>query len=181
MKEIFDWFSSRDNITFAIAVAGFLLSTWNTVHDWIRNRRAVTVEIKDIFSLRDTAGRTTEIIKLIIVNRSKEPITISKLTVHCGESVNQFGEYRPTLLTTRNKDSEGIIEKTTWHPAIFPVKIEGLGGERFLFASTGDLAAVSLNRWCIAEFSSNKGRFKKKFQVSHFADKSLLEQCQFPD
>ena len=173
MKEILNWFLSRDNVTFVIAVAGFVLSLWNTLHDWFRNRKALIIEAKEVFSLSDPEGQTTEIVKFIATNKSKEPITLSGLSISCCEKSNEFGEYRLCLARQLN-------DKTEWHAMIFPIKIEGLGGELLFFASSGDRSVIRLNEPCTAEFRSNKGILKMQFVVSEFADQSFIQSSQYP-
>lgn len=130
MDKIIQWVTcNQDWITPAIAVFGAVLSAWNWLERHLENRKRVVIEVKNVFCFGPEAktGGYTEVLHLYIINKSREPITLSQLQMSCDAQINRFGEYRMELHSQSNKKGSVEVIRRRWFSDTFPVKLEGWG------------------------------------------------------
>ena len=145
MDKIIQWVTcNQDWITSAIAVFGAVLSAWNWLERHLENRKRVVIEVKNVFCFGPEAktGGYAEVLHLYIINKSREPITLSQLQMSCDAQINRFGEYRMELHSQSNKKGSVEVIRRRWFSDTFPVKLEGLGYVHLLLASTGDVRCI---------------------------------------
>ncbi len=120
-----------DWITFAIAVAGFLLSVYNFVERLAKDRRNVEVKVKAIY-------KTGEYLTLLVefANHSQLGISIAAGTLN-GIS---FGETARMIYRYLDPMAAG---KETERTVTFPQYIPPLRAERFLFQMECGTAPIS--------------------------------------
>ena len=182
-NKMIEWLNVRDNVTFLIAVASFALSIWNFFSDWIKNRKNISVKIKNVFSFGpDSDGDYTEVLNICIVNKSREGIVLTGFEVSCAEKTNRYGEYRYELkkCSEGNKTLHRETSRSRWFSDLIPAKIEGLGYVHLLVASTGSLKCIEENQECHFVISTNKGKIRGSF-TSDFSNAGMLSQCREPD
>ena len=181
LKSITEWITTRENVTLLIAVAGLVLSLWNTTEAHFKNRKNVQISIQDVFRAGpDPKGMYAEILNLTFINKSREAITLSGLSVECDGKTHQFGEYRQMLL--ENRHSVGKIEtsRSTWFSDTFPQKIEGLGYVHMILSATAKEFCIEPQKTYVLTLYTNKGKIKKDF-TSDIADLYKLSDCRAPD
>lgn len=125
MDTVVDW------ITFAIAVAGFLLSVYNFVERLAKDRRNVEVKVKAIY-------KTGEYLTLLVefANHSQLGISVTAGTLN-GVS---FGETARMIYRYLDPKAAG---KETERTVTLPQYIPPLRAERFLFQMEGGVAPIS--------------------------------------
>ena len=72
MIDLLNWLGVRDNVTFGISVASFLISVWTAAVALIRSRECYTVEIIDHSAPRSDVMQ----LMLCISNASSRPLTV---------------------------------------------------------------------------------------------------------
>nr|DAG18568.1 MAG TPA: hypothetical protein [Caudoviricetes sp.] len=182
MDKIIQWVTcNQDWITPAIAVFGAVLSAWNWLERHLENRKRVVVEVKNVFCFGPEAktGGYTEVLHLYIINKSREPITLSQLQMSCDAQINRFGEYRMELHSQSNKKGSVEVIRRRWFSDTFPVKLEGLGYVHLLLASTGDVRCIEQGKKCLMRIDSNKGKIRKEITCA-FSEWDLLPLCKEP-
>ena len=182
MEKILQWIADRkDWVTLGIAVFGAMLSMWNWLEKHLENRKRVTVEVKNVFCFGPDpkTGGYTEVLHLYILNKSREPITLSQLQVRCNAKSNRFGEYRIELHNRSNKKGSVEVIRRRWFSDTFPVKLEGLGYAHLLLASTGDARCIEEGKKCLMLIDSNKGKIRKEVTCT-FSEWDLLPLCKEP-
>lgn len=179
--KIVEWLNSRENVTFLIAVASFLLSGWNFVSDKLENRKKLDVTVCNVFCLGPSLEKEyTEVLNLMVVNKSREAITLSGFAIKTENQTCQFGEYRLKLLTHSHKIGNKEVSRSEWYSDVFPIKIEGLGCAHMLLSSTGAEKHIQVDKPYRITISSNKGIIKKTV-TSDFSSAAQLLQCRAPD
>lgn len=179
--KIIEWLNVRDNVTFLIAVASFGLSIWNFVSDKLENRKKLDVTVRDVFCLGPSREKEyTEVLNLMVVNKSREAITLSGLAIETENQTYQFGEHRLKLLTHSHKIGNKEVSRSEWYSDVFPIKIEGLGCAHMLLSSTGAEKHIQADKPYRITISSNKGIVEKTV-TSDFSSAAQLLQCRAPD
>lgn len=182
MKEFMQWAVCNQSwITLGIAIFGAALSTWNWIEKHLENRKRVVVEMKNVFCFGPEAktGGYTEVLHLYIINKSREPITLSQLQMSCDAKSNRFGEYRMELHNRSNKKGSVEVTRRRWFSDTFPVKLEGLGYAHLLLSSTGDARCIEQGKKYLILIDSNKGKIRKEVTCT-FSEWDLLPLCKEP-
>ena len=179
--KMFEWLNVRDNVTFLIAVASFVLSIWNFVSDKLKNRKKLEIIVQNVFCMGPSREKEyTEVLNLHIINKSREAITLSGLELKVEKQTCQFGEYRLKLLTNSRKVGNKEVSRSEWYSDIFPIKVEGMGYAHIVLASTGTEKHIQEGEPYRLKIFSNKGIVRKKV-TSYFSSAELLSQCREPD
>ena len=137
-------------VTFAIAVAGFILSLLSWIKDIVTSRKKISIRV---ISARSTG--TSTLAFLMFSNKSRLPITVT------GISCKVSGEYCPCLslsrLALKVRHSGG--ETRDIYSTPFPLTVPGLGGQQLLilFEDLPKALADSSTVWTVRVFS-NRGR-----------------------
>lgn len=71
MQELLEWLSVRNNVTFMIAVAGFLISSYTMISGWYKSLECYELRVVDYTTHGDVAQ-----LLLCIENHSDSPLTI---------------------------------------------------------------------------------------------------------
>ncbi|SHI13640.1 hypothetical protein SAMN02745823_02714 [Sporobacter termitidis DSM 10068] len=172
---LFEWFNNRANITFLIAVAGFIISIINFVENRVASRRSIAVTLK--FAL---ASDETLLINMEFTNKSRLPISISsgKLVLEGGKQYS-FGNKSNTQFVYSNP---AISEKTTERTQRFPLKLEPLStSEMFVEIDQRDKDWGSmLPCKCNAIFGTSRGRIKTSCEIPVSLDnwKQMLQRLR---
>lgn len=77
LSDLINWISARDNVTFLIAVAGFVMSCYTAVRNVIRSRECYTLDAIDY------ENRSPNIIQFLVCvsNQSDTPLVITEISV----------------------------------------------------------------------------------------------------
>lgn len=181
LKNVIDWISNRDNATLAIALAGLALSLLNIATACIKNRKSMEILVHDVFrSGPNYEGTYSEILNVTFVNKSREAITLSGLTIECDEKIQRFGEYRQMLLENRSSTNKVETSCSTWFSDILPQKVEGLGYAHALLLSTGKDICIKQQCPYVLTLYTNKGKIVRTF-TNDIADINKLSECRAPD
>lgn len=114
-----------DNITFIIAVIGFILSLYNFFHERLQNRMKLHLTYKSHFiSEHDNSGVT---ISIAIENLVANPISISRMFLNINEVKIEF-HWMPQFVFHSTISSNNIIhDEIKVHTIAIPFTIEGYG------------------------------------------------------
>ena len=77
---------TKENITFCIALIGFILSVWNFCRDFLSNRKSLTVSLPCTIILDGVL-----FLKLILINNSRQPITVTRIQLHYPDKSYDLG------------------------------------------------------------------------------------------
>ena len=180
-NKMIEWLNVRDNVTFLIAVASFALSIWNFASDKIKNRKNLMIKVQKAFRFEMTPDNGyTEVLNVVVINKSREAITLSGMKLLTQSGNFRFGIDRRELVSISNKSGNKEISRSTWYSDVFPVKIEGLGYAQLLLSSTNKENGIQENEPYVLELFSNKGKVRKTF-TSDFSSAESLSQCRAPD
>ena len=117
---------TKSNITFAIAVFGFVLSLWNFAKDLWNNRSKLSINCK-LCNTGPINSRELIYFQLSIENHSRLPISISRMFFEYDEQSYEFG-WVPEIILEKTSRVGGVIEnKRTYLSEQLPHTIEGLG------------------------------------------------------
>lgn len=184
LKEIYEWLSDRDNVTFIIAVVGFAMSIYNFIESWLHKRTKVAVEFAHVFRV-EGQGRCVDILHLKIYNLSSREIVISRISVKNNSGNGEFGAYRRQLLrsakTLTRSSGEIDLEAVTWMSDYLPVKVEGGGFANLLLMADADGRIIGLNEPNIVILHTPSNTVRKKLTISDFSERGLLGECRAPD
>lgn len=151
---ILSWLQKRENITFIIAIAGFLISIYNLLNGIFTQRRNLRFRLYGIKSYKDVT-----FLHIGIENKSRLSVAITHMFL-----MLDSGKYpcaaEPTLLCTNTlrQGNEVLSEKRTFSTA-FPITIPALSAQSayILFERMRELPsdeATHLN----FEVCANRGR-----------------------
>lgn len=123
-----DKFSSlltKENVTFLVAVLGFMLSLYNFFSELLQNRMNLRVTYKNHhISVHDNEGIT---ISLSIENRVKIPLSISRAFLNINEESLEF-YWIPQFVFRATQSTKGTIhDEINIHTTTLPAHIEGYG------------------------------------------------------
>lgn len=180
-SRIVEWFACRENVTFFIAVSGFLISVWNFTESRIKNRKSISITVRNVFVFGPSPeGEYTEVLNITFENKSREAITLSRLRLICGGCTGEYGEFREKLVEQSHKVGTKETSRSIWFSDVLPVKLEGLGCAHLLICSSGGQRCITDGEKCQIELFTNKGIIKSDF-TAHFSDVKLLLRCRVPN
>jgi hypothetical protein len=110
---------TREQITFAIALVGFLLSLWNFFRDLKANRKSISVCIPCTIALIDSV-----FLKMVFVNNSRQPISVTRLQISFGNDTYDLGVKRIHFHTYLHPELRGKTGEAT---TTLPVHLDPLG------------------------------------------------------
>lgn len=136
MKDFQDLLSP-DNITFVIAILGFVLSVYNFVHERSQNRMKLHVVYKN-HSISEIRGRENELtISLAFENLVEKPISISRIFLNINSKTYEFYWVPQFVYLADCKSGDTKLDEIKIHTVDIPFEINGygvVGG--FFFVST---------------------------------------------
>lgn len=116
---------TKENITFLIAVLGFLLSLYNFLRDILQNRMKLHVTYKNhLISEHDHMGIT---ISMSIENKVKVPISISRVFLNIDDTSLEFYWIPQFVFQATQKCRDEILDEINVHTIPLPAHIEGYG------------------------------------------------------
>lgn len=157
--------SVKDNVTFWIAVAGFLLSIYNFISDLVKERPRIDVSVKFTHHISDFL-----LMVIQITNKSQLGISVTSGTIITKEKTEiPFGETSKAVFTYDSPELSGKISERT---ALFPIHIEPLHSTR-VFIQT-DSWNSSLPLECKIRLVSSRGIIEKNISIPDVTDDFLL-------
>lgn len=127
ITSIWNWFLVRENITFLIALVGFMLSLWNFFSDHWRNRCSFSVEYISHYCGIHPNGKTVLQLRLNIVNKSSVPISISRMFLNYKRQELEFLFPSVCVWEFTKRRNHEIVKQEEINSQAIPFKIEGHG------------------------------------------------------
>lgn len=117
------WLKNRDNVTFAIAVAAFVMSVYNFVVERLHNSQHLDIEIAGVF--RPQHETFPDVVNLKVYNRSYRPVVLSRITISSSQGTGRYGGYRREILRIDQNENGKSVAHEQWFSDRLPVKIDG--------------------------------------------------------
>lgn len=157
MDKLFSFFT-KENITFLIAIIGFLLSLYNFFRELLHNRMNLHIVYKNhCVSAHDHCGVT---ISLSIENKTKIPISISRAFLNIDETSLEFYWIPQLIFRSTHSINKAVYDEVNVHSIALPVHIEGygvIGGFFFCKSSVPINSEKLLSAKTSITIHSNKG------------------------
>lgn len=116
---------TKENITFIIALIGFILSIYNFVHERLQNRMKLKIIYKNHgISEYDSSGIT---IAMAIENHVAQPISVTRMFLNINDVSIEFYWIPQIVFSSELKQKERILASTNVHSIELPTIIEGYG------------------------------------------------------
>lgn len=162
LKIVIKWLLVRENITFLIAVLGFLLSIGNLAFSLISHRRSFKLHVYDIKTFQDVL-----FMNVGIENRSRLSVSIMRVSLVQGKN-KHFCTATPTLIykeTTRLGATITSEKETLSTP--LPINVPGLGAQSaiILFEGLQDLPKDDATNLTVVIRSNRGCSSKMKLQL----------------
>ena len=154
---------TRDTITLAIAFAGFLLSLWNFFRDLKANRKNISVYIPCTVALIDSV-----FLKMVFVNNSRQPISITRLQLCFDKNVYDLGVTRIHFHTYLHPELRGKTGETT---TTLPVHLAPLGFSAATFQILGQ--GIPAGTKISLVINTNRGVIRKSLGAPEPSDDVL--------
>ena len=139
--------------SFIVAFLALGLGLYNT---WSQCRRSkLDIKFSDFEFYLVTQDGVDAIFRFAFVNGSTEPITISKITVHCDDYNTCFGRDRKYLGETATHTADGVRNRKQWYSDRVPFTVPPLGCQIGAFHSDAHINPVG--RTCTVTLTTNKG------------------------
>jgi len=140
-------------LSFIVALLALGLSLYNT---WSQRRRSkLDIKFSDFEFYLVTEDGVDAIFRFAFVNASTEPVTISKITVHCDDYNVCFGRDRKYLGETSTHTADGVRNRKQWYSDRVPFTVPPLGCQIGAFHSDAHINPV--DRTCTVTLTTNKG------------------------
>ena len=140
-------------LSFIVAFLALGLSLYNT---WSQRKRSkLDIKFSDFEFYLVTTDGIYAIFRFAFVNGSTEPITISKITVHCDDHNICFGRDRKYLGETATHTADGVRNRKQWYSDRVPFTVPPLGCQIGAFHSDARINPVG--RTCTVTLTTNKG------------------------
>ena len=171
MVEIFNLiikYLTKENITFFIAVAGFILSIYNFLYEKFQNRMCLSVTYKNHHISHVDAKELT--LSLSIENCVKNPIPISRMYLIIDGNPYEFFWVPQIVYYADYKSGKTVLDEIKLHSVELPAKIEGngvLGGFFFVKCDKNLTDDMLLNAETEIQISSSKGIRKYKININN--------------
>ena len=166
--------------SFVIAIISFILSIYNFIAPFVRNRKKMEIIISNVFRF-GSGNQTSDILNIKFINKSREAITISQMIISCEKKADGFGKYNKRLMDHTSRIGNEITDRRFWTADVLPVRIEGLGFFSGLLVSDGNTPVIDQDNECNITLLTNKGTIHSKCKFPDFSDNKLLSQCRSSD
>lgn len=174
------WLSDRNNVTFLIAVIGFVISIYNFLSSTIQNRTKLQIDIPNIFRM-DNNKRCFDILQVKIINLSSQPIVISGISAWNKNSNGSFGNLRREIMSSTRSKGREIIREQYWMSDTLPIRIDGNSCVNLLLISDCDKPIITKDAWNIIKFNTSKRSILRFKKVNAFSNQWLLTECREPN
>ncbi len=164
--ENFCKFLTFDNITFTIAVVGFLLSLITFVKDVITNRSRLSINL-DRATILSCRTNHPILFRMIVENKSRLPICISRMFLLCNGKKFEFEWIPERVFNATETKSKHTLDCNNRYSTGFPSIAQGLGaiGGFFFVYTDNDYTADDLTKYPV-KLILNTNRGKKKFFIN---------------
>lgn len=119
---------TASQVTFWIAVAGFIMSLASWVKDIAVNRRKIEARILEFH-----ANSSAAYMYLLISNKSRLSIAVSSVSLVLGDLMASCTPVPKCVADYTRKSGKEVIERRFEYSASLPVAITGLGGTTAIF------------------------------------------------
>lgn len=116
---------TRENITFFIAFAGFILSLYNFTYEKFQNRMNISVIYKNHHISQVSPKELT--FSLAIENRVKNPISVTRMFLILNGHSYEFFWVPQIIYYADYKSGKTLLDEVKLHSVELPAKIEGNG------------------------------------------------------
>lgn len=185
LDALLKWLYNRQNITFLIAVAGFLMSIYNFLKDFIQSRTRLRIDIQDYFRIETSYG-AKDIIHVKLLNLSNRPTVLSTITIKNGGWLglsgegHRLGSYRRTI-AKKTQRKAGVLEREdVWFSDVLPVKIEGNGCANLLIMADENDPVFQIGSLHLIKFHTARKNIRKREKINRLRDLELLLECREP-
>ena len=159
LAELFKGLDTLDKqVTFVIAVIGFLLSLSSWIHAWTTQRKSLTVTAYEACSFANLVYFV-----VAIENNSRLPISVNKLTLHYEDIVAPCTMIPKRVLELTRTHGKEIVERKTHYSMDMPVNINALSSATgyILFENLPYDLPTDANK-AVLVIGTNRGRKVKK-------------------
>lgn len=178
--KVIEWISDRSNITFLIAVVGFAISIYNFISAIIQNRTRINVDVAHVFRI-ENAQRCIDIVNLKVLNLSKNPVVLSRITVENDLHSGSLGTYRREVFSKTRRTGGQITDRKVWFSDQLPIKIEGNGCVNLLLVADKEMPLFAKGKKNIINLHTARKTIVRKLLLTDFSENELLEKCREPD
>jgi len=166
---IFDYLADNDNVKTFISVLAFILSVSNTAYLLITQRFNLKVLFKE-YTIIDKIDDKPFILGLIIENKSRLPVSVSRMFLHINKEKFEFSWFPQIVFSSVLNQSEKTLSQSDTYSLCFPQNISSLGSccGYFAIRSNNNFTIDDLKKSkCRIEIHSNRGKrsFKIDFSV----------------
>lgn len=173
MNNIWNFLSDTDNIKTIISVSAFILSVINTFYLFLTQRPKIRVNFKE-YSFLNTLSDKPFLLGVIIDNKSRLPISISKMNLSVDNVKYEFSWIPIIIYTSDFSQNKKILEKASVHSLTFPQNINSLGSccGYFTIITKGQFDSNKLKKSkCILEVFTSRGKKSFKIDFSNLDNK----------
>lgn len=163
---------TKENITFIIAILGFGLSVYNFTKDIIQNRFKIDLKLKAYVPV-EYYSETQFMFKMCIENKSKLPVSISRIILHINSESFDFDSVPHPAYSNIQRTGKKITNEIHIQTISVPQTIPGLGilGD-FFYVITNPNILPELPNNAVIEIITNRGN--KKFLISNYQYQRLM-------
>jgi hypothetical protein len=123
----------KENITFWIAAAGFVMSASSWVYTFIAQKKSLSFRITEASCCNDTT-----VLFLQIENNSRLPISITRIVLNCNSKLMDCVSPPVIVREDTRKCGSELIERKTYYSMQIPIPIDSLGAVSGYVAFQGD-------------------------------------------
>ncbi len=180
LEKLVQWLSDRNNITFLIAVTGFIMSVYNFAENLAQKKVRITAEVSDVFRAGNES-RCLETICLKVVNLSNEPVVLSGVKVENYKHKGSFGRYQKGVFTFTNRTAGKVTSVQKWTADRLPVTVDSKGCVSLLLAGDSETPAFAEHTENIVTIRTDRKKITQRLHLSTFSDLMLIPKCRESD
>lgn len=174
------WLCTKENITFLIAVVGFVVSLYNFFAALRQNRIRLSIDIAHVFRI-GYGNKCPEALHVKIINLSYRPVIISRLTVSNTAGIRTFGRFRREVLRIEHQRNGEIYQRDIWMSDTLPIKLEGNGYADLLLLADETGWFVSPDSENVVSVCTPQKTIRCKPLIQNFSDAKTLSECREPN
>lgn len=174
-----EWLTDQNNIAFLIALAGFAISIYNFVSGIIQNHTRIKVEVAHVFR-SENQTRCIDTLNLKLLNLSKNPVVVSRITIKNELRTGSIGTYRREVAKVTHYTGSSVTGRNVWISDNLPVKIEGNGCVNLLLVSDSETPLFEIGIKNTLKIYTAKKMVRYSFLHNEFSAQTLLEKSREP-
>lgn len=176
---VFQWICTKENITFLIAVVGFVISLYNFFAALRQNRIRLSIDIAHVFRIGH-CDKCPEALHVKIINLSYRPVIISRLTVSNTAGIRTFGSFRREVLRIEHQRNGEIYQRDIWMSDTLPIKLEGNGYADLLLLADETGWFVMPDSENVVSVCTPQKTIRCKRLIQNSSDAKTLSECREP-